>query len=198
MMTILCVRAAHQVAAGVSWERAFDTLLHRPEDMCQAFLRERLLPDQFAHLERICEGLQPLSFGRCKAATRTFAGLLLPGTSKTVQAAVAWKLQCSMVGMRSPIDPGDRIWIKKLLQVVWIVRKTGKPPPRKSRAVVEGLSLKTLGLWMRKQHILLAQDNMWRNRRRVLEILGKDLLYYAPGVPNGSDKVKERLLHADS
>jgi len=195
-MSILCVRAAHQVAAGVSWERAFDTLLHRPEDSCQAFLRERLRPDQLERLERICERVQP--HGRCKAATRAFADLLLPGTSKTVQAAVAWKLQCSMVGTRSPIDPGDRIWIKKLLQVVWIVRKTGKPPPRKSRAVVEGLSLKTLGLWMRKQHILLAQDNMWRNRRRVLEILGKDLLYYAPGVPNGSDKVKERLLHADS
>ena len=166
-------------------------MLHRPEDVCQAFLRERLRPDQLERLESICERLQP--HGRCKAATRAFADLLLPGSSKTVQAAVAWKLQSSMEEMGHPIDPGDRIWIKRLLQVVWIVRKTGKPPPRKSRAVVEGLSLKTLGLWMRKQHILLGQDNMWRNRRRVLEILGKDLLYYAPGVPAGTDKDKERV-----
>ena len=187
MMSLLCVRAAHQVAAGVSWQRAFDTLMRRPNEMCQDFLRERLPLDQLQLVERICERVRQDKFVRCRAATLAFAGLLLPGTSKAVQTAVAWKLQCSLGERRSPIEYVDHVWVKKLLQVVWIMRKTGKPPPRQSKAVVQGVSLKTLGLWMRKQHILLGQDRLWANRRCVLEILGKDLIYYAPGVPSGSD-----------
>ena len=186
------------VLGGMAWQEAFEMLHLRPSVICQKYLEQQGVMEggkfRDARVEefRRCMVRMPLKYHAvfftalanrlgvtCRVVTPSKHNVELEFAfaheCNTTRVAVQWLLQLELqVACKATWygfgakTPGDLVWAKTLLQWAEVVRTIHKMPTRSSK----------LGRWMWRQR----WEKMPAHRRQVLEQLGREMVYQAPGM----------------